>query len=55
LLWINQVIIEDLFTKHTNISTKLKWQLFTKVITRPSEEAWVGKAESLIKREAQSL
>ncbi len=34
-------ITEDLFTKYTNITTKLIWKLFTKVIKRPSEEAWV--------------
>jgi hypothetical protein len=32
-------IIEDSLTKHTNITTKLKLKLFTKVIKRPSKEA----------------
>jgi hypothetical protein len=27
--------------KYTNITTKLKWKLFTKVIERPGKEAWV--------------
>ncbi len=30
---------EDDFTEHTNITTKLKWKLFTKVIEELSEEA----------------
>jgi len=42
---------EDYFTEHTNITTKLKLQLFTKVIKVPSEEAWVWYTESLIKSE----
>ncbi len=29
------------FKKYTNIMTKLKWKLLTKVIKRPSTEAWV--------------
>ncbi len=33
-------INEDYFTEHTNITTKLKWNLFTKVIRESSEEAW---------------
>jgi len=36
-----EFIIEDWFSKYTNITTKLKWKLFTKGIKRPSEEAWV--------------
>jgi hypothetical protein len=32
-------ITEDYFKEHTNITTKLKLQLFTKVIKVPSEEA----------------
>ncbi len=35
-------ITEDWFTKCTNITTKLKWKLFTKVIKRASKEAWNG-------------
>ncbi len=35
-------ITEDLFTKNANITTKLKWKLFTKVIKRPSDVVWVG-------------
>ncbi len=27
--------------KYTNITTKLKWKVFNKVIKSPSEEAWV--------------
>ncbi len=34
-------ITEDYFAKQTNITIKLKWKLFTKVIKEPSEEAWV--------------
>ncbi len=33
-------ITEDNFTEHTNITTKLKWKLFTKVIKILREEAW---------------
>ncbi len=44
-----------LFTKYTNITTKLKWKLCTKVFKRPSEEAWVEQTECLIKRKAQAL
>ncbi len=32
--------------------TNLKWKLLTKVIKRPSKEAWVGWTESLIKRDS---
>ncbi len=35
-----ELITEDYFSKHTNITTKLKWKLFTKVIRVPSGEAW---------------
>jgi hypothetical protein len=49
-------IMEDCFTKYTNITTKLSWKLFTKVITKLSKEAWVWDRHSvLIKREAQAL
>ncbi len=34
-------ITEDCFTKYPNITTILNRKLFTKVIKRPSEEAWV--------------
>ena len=34
-------INEDYFTEHTNIATKLKWKLFTKVIKKPIGEAYV--------------
>jgi len=46
-------ITEDTKVKHTNITTKLKLKLFTKVIRAPSN--WLGflQTESLIKREAQ--
>ncbi len=33
---------EDYFPKHTNITTTLRWKLFTKVIREPSEEAWIS-------------
>ncbi len=32
---------EDYFTEHTNITTKLKWKLFTKVDKTPSKDIWV--------------
>ncbi len=34
-------ITEETKVKHTNITTKLKWKLFAKVIEMPSKEAWV--------------
>ncbi len=37
----NKFITHNVFTKYTNIITKLKWKLFTKGIKRPSKEAWV--------------
>ncbi len=43
------------YKKYTNITTKLKRNLFTKVIKRSSEEALVGQTESLIKREKEAL
>ncbi len=38
-------ITEEYFTEHTNIKTKLRQQLFAKVIKTPSEEArvWVDR------------
>ncbi len=42
-----EFITEDSFTKYTNITTKLNWKLFTKVIKRPSKEAWVLDRQSL--------
>jgi hypothetical protein len=38
---IIKFITEEYFTEHTNITTKLKLKLFTKLIKMPSEEAWV--------------
>jgi hypothetical protein len=35
-----EFITEDYFPKHTNITTKLKWKVFTNVIREPSKEAW---------------
>jgi hypothetical protein len=35
-----KVITEDNFTKDKNITTKLKWKLFTKVIREQSKEVW---------------
>ena len=35
-------ITEDWSTNYTKITIKLNWKLFTKVIKKPSEEAWVG-------------
>ncbi len=46
---------EDYFTKHTNITTRLKLTLFTNVIKNPSKETWVLDRQSLIKREVQAL
>ncbi len=34
-------IIEDYFTENTNITTRLKQKISTKVIRTPSKEAWV--------------
>ncbi len=34
-------ITKDYFTEHTNITTKLKQNIFTKVIKAPTKEAWV--------------
>ncbi len=43
IVFFTQIYIIDLgCTKNTNITTKLKWKLFTKVIKRPSNEAWIG-------------
>ncbi len=36
-----------------NTQTKLKQKLFTKIIERPSEEAWVGQTECLIKEKCK--
>ncbi len=41
---------EDDFTGNTNITTKLKLKLFTKVIEEFSKEAWDMYIQSLIKR-----
>jgi hypothetical protein len=47
-----KVINEDLFTKYTNIMTKLNWKLFTKVINWPSEGSLgLDRQSVLIKRE----
>ncbi len=35
--------------------TEFNWKLFTKIIKRPSEEAWVCIDSVLNKREAQAL
>ncbi len=51
MIQINQVFTEDYFTEHTNITTKLKLKLFTKVIEELSKEAWGLYIQSLIKRE----
>jgi hypothetical protein len=54
--YYNNFITEDWLTKQTNITTKWNWKLCSKVIKRPSEEAWVLDRQSvLIKREAQAL
>jgi len=42
------LITEDYFPKHTNITTKLKWKLFTKVIREPSKEACFGLATQIV-------
>jgi hypothetical protein len=34
-------ITEDTKVKQTNITTKFKWQVFTKVIKTLSKKAWV--------------
>jgi hypothetical protein len=48
-------IAKHYFTEYTNITTKLKQKLFTKLIKMPSKEAWVVQTGSLIKREARAL
>jgi hypothetical protein len=37
-----EFITEDCFPKHTNITTRLKQKLFSKVIREPSKEAWIS-------------
>jgi hypothetical protein len=34
-------ITEDDFTEHKDITTELKWKLFSKVVKEPSKEAWL--------------
>jgi hypothetical protein len=36
-----EFITENTKVKPTNITVKLKWKVFTKVIKIPSKEAWV--------------
>ncbi len=49
-------ITEDWFTKYTNITTKLNWKLFTKVIKRQSEGILgLDRQSVLIKRDARAL
>jgi hypothetical protein len=49
-------ITEDRYTKYTNITTKLNWKLFTKVIKRQSEGSLgLDRQSVLIKREAKVL
>jgi hypothetical protein len=49
-------ITEDWITKYTNITTKLNWKLFTKVIMRPREESLgLDRQRVLIKREVKLL
>jgi hypothetical protein len=36
-MYLLPFIAEDTKVKHTNITTKLKWKLFTKVIRVPSQ------------------
>ncbi len=52
----DQVYYCLLIYKCTNITTKLNWKLFTKVIKRPSKESLgLDRQIVLIKREAQAL
>ncbi len=37
----SSLLLKFYLQKYTNITTKLHWKLFTKVIKKPSEEAWV--------------
>jgi hypothetical protein len=41
-------ITEDGLTKYANITTNLKWKVFTKVIKRPSKEArvWIDRVSN---------
>ncbi len=50
--WI-EFIAEDWIAKYTNITTKLKWKLFTKVIRRPSEERGLGWIDRLKEKHKQ--
>ncbi len=53
---LNQVDYWGLIYKYTNITTKLDWKLFTKVIKRPSEGSLgLDRQSVLIIREAQAL
>jgi hypothetical protein len=53
---LNQVYYWGLIYKYTNITTKLDWKLFTKVIKRPSKGSLgLDRQSVLIKREAQAL
>ncbi len=40
-LFKSSFFTEDWYTIYTNITTKLNWKLFTKLIKSPSKEAWV--------------
>ncbi len=33
---------KDYFIEHANVTAKLKWKVITKVIKKPTEEAWVS-------------
>jgi hypothetical protein len=37
----SNLLLKIIFVEQTNITTKFKWKLITKVIKMPNEEAWV--------------
>ncbi len=55
-LGLDQVYYWWLIYKYTNITTKLNWKLFTKVVKRPSEGSLGSDRQSaLIRWEAQAI
>jgi hypothetical protein len=45
----------ELFTKNTNITTKLNWKLFTKVIRAKQRSLGLLETESSMQRSASAL
>jgi hypothetical protein len=46
---------KELFTKNTNITTKLNWKLFTKVIRAKQRSLGLLETESPMQRSASAL